>query len=708
MTFQPPLNAPIEAAVAEQLSILFAGPEEEAEALFRIVSRFALDRLRAVEIALRSKRGAAYRRRREALEWALDFPEANLPQAVGLLSKDLFAFARRTLYTPEELRADRDADRNFADDGRDLLREREALLADALGRIARGEMTTIEAAAQLGTLLEGARFNLPHYLRTAADGRSVLDERFDRYLATHHGDGDEGKPALLLESLRADFNGSADVSLWRIAALDTEGDEHLLAPPAEAVTEGGEIILAKIRPAEAGPEPLPFREMAREPLPLFERFDVDGAFAREVEADIAERDAFARLRGETPEMPIPWASAVAERWINLAIALWATSTRKGLRELIPSLTASTHNSVSDVLVEGGFRNFASGDPGEIVYTIALPHNRMLRSKGPSFRVVAKLDLEGLDRGFDAVTFSGRRAKPQRAVEELVNLEVLTELARLGSAVAASATGRAIIWHLVEEMTQIYNRADVYTRRQIHLGELKPQIIIEGGFAGLAERVGDHSRGQGYPEFFDLFALLRFHLATRTGALPLGQLLSYRIIPAAPGHAAQLRVILHDALLPFSYGNGARLDRSALVPIISNVPRPAKLSRNLYRAHDNFADALLRHLVTHYEQTLDLGGVELTRETLEELASRYAPAILPHLENSFGALVKGETEAQSRKRRQAPPMLQNTAPGRYRISDAYAEAHRFATEGAQMRDAGRRRAAAAIAAEKSERRGLGDT
>ena len=707
MTFQPEPTAPLDGAVAMQLSILFAGSEEDAEALFRIVARFALDRLRAVEIALRSKRGAAYRRRREALEWALDFPEANLPQAVGLLSKDLVAFARRTLYTPEELRADRDADRNFADDGRDLLREREALLADALGRIARGEMTTIEAAAQLGTLLEGARFNLPHYLRTAADGRSVLDERFERYLATHHGEGDEGKPALLLESLRADFNGSADVSLWRIAALDTEGDEHLLAPPADAVTEGGEIIIAKISPPET-PAQLPVREMTPEHLPLFELFDVDGAFAREVEADLAERDADARLRGETPEMPIPYASAVAERWIDLAIALWATSTRQGLRELIPSLTASTHNSVSDVLVEGGFRNFAEGDPGEIVYTIALPHNRMLRSNGPSFRVVAKLDIEGLDRGFDAVTFSGRRAKPQRAIEELVNREVLTELARLGSAVAASAIGRSIIWHLVEEMTQIYNRADVYTRRLIHLGELKPQIIIEGGFAGLAERVGDHSRGQGYPEFFELFALLRFHLATRTGALPLGQLLSYRIIPAAPGHAAQLRVILHDSLLPFSYGKGARSDRSALVPIISNVPRPAKLSRNLYRAHDNFADALLRHLVSHYEQTLDLGGVELTRETLEELASRYAPGIFPHLETSFGALVKGETEAQSRKRRQAPPMLQNTAPGRYRISDAYAEAHRFATEGAQMRDAGRRRKAAAIDAEKSERRGLGDT
>jgi hypothetical protein len=150
----------------------------------------------------------------------------------------------------------------------------------------------------------------------------------------------------------------------------------------EAVTEGGEIILAKIRPAEAGPEPLPFREMAREPLPLFERFDVDGAFAREVEADIAERDAFARLRGETPEMPIPWASAVAERWINLAIALWATSTRKGLRELIPSLTASTHNSVSDVLVEGGFRNFASGDPGDCFIDNELRTTAVNRSERP--------------------------------------------------------------------------------------------------------------------------------------------------------------------------------------------------------------------------------------------------------------------------------------------------------------------------------------
>jgi hypothetical protein len=205
--------------------------------------------------------------------------------------------------------------------------------------------------------------------------------------------------------------------------------------------------------------------------------------------------------------------------------------------------------------------------------------------------------------------------------------------------------------------------------------------------------------------FELFSLLRYELSVRNGGLPLGQLLSYRVLPAGPGHPAELRVILHDALLPFSYATASRRDRSALVPIIANVPRPATLSRQLYRAHDNLADAVVRYLVEHYEQTLDFGGVELGDRELEELAARYAPAMLPHLARSFEALVKGEPDAPDPKRRRSAPILKRTSPGRYRIGDAFADAHAFALEGAQMRDAGRRRKKAAIDAEKSARRQL---
>jgi len=207
--------------------------------------------------------------------------------------------------------------------------------------------------------------------------------------------------------------------------------------------------------------------------------------------------------------------------------------------------------------------------------------------------------------------------------------------------------------------------------------------------------------------FELFSLIRFELATRAGGVALGQVLSYRLLPPGPGQPAELRVILHDALLPFSYAKASRRDRSALVPIIANVPRPATLSRQLYRAHDNFADAVIRYLVEHYEQALDLGGVELGDRELEELAARYAPAILPHLARSFEALVKGEPDAPATQRRRKAAILHRTGPGRYRIGDAFAEAHAFALEGAQMRDAGRRRSAGAIAAEKSEKRQLGE-
>lgn len=703
MTFQPTTGAPIDSAIALQLSLLLGEAEAEAEALFRIIARLALDTLADAKAHSLGRKGREWVRERRALEWALDFDADALPQAVGLLSKDLRDFARRTLYTPEERRADRDADRNFADDGRDLLREREALLADALARIARGELSTLEAAAQLGTLLEGAIFNLPHYLRTADDGRTLLDERFARFLDTRHSSGDEGHPARILASIPRNFDNGGDLSPWRVAMLDNEGAEHLLGPEADAVAEGGEILMSKTAPAPA-PDTLFRRSEEERPgddLPLFE-FDTE--LARQVTAEADERDFYR----DNPELPLPVAFARAERWIPLAIALWVTSTRATMRNLLPALPATAHSELGAVLAEGGFANVnGAADLSEIRYRIATPLPARLRgasSRSVAPRLIAHFNPEGADRGFDAVTFTGRKVKPQRAIEDYVPT-LLGELAKEGSKVAASAAGRAIMFHLIEEMTKIYNGVDVYTRRSIHLGTLKPQIVIQGGFAGLAERIGDRDKGEGYPEFFELFSLLRFEKAARAGGIALGQLLSYRVLPAGPGHPAELRVILHDALLPFSYANASRRDRSALVPIIANVPRPATLSRQLYRAHDNLADAVVRYLVEHYEQTLDFGGVELGDRELEELAARYAPAMLPHLARSFEALVKGEPEAPAAKRRRSAPILQRTSPGRYRIGDAFAEAHAFALEGAQMRDAGRRRSAGAIAAEKSERRQL---
>jgi hypothetical protein len=711
MTFQPAPGKPIDSAIALQLSLLFGEEEAEAEALFRIIARLALDTMHQTAAQLRGRKGRDKgredRRNLRALEWALDFAPDALPQAVGLLSKDLRDFARSTLYTPEERAADRDADRNFADDGRDLLREREALLAEALARINSGEMSTREAAAQLNTLLEGASFNLPHYLREGDNGRTLLDERFARFLDGCHSSGDEGNPARILDGLSRDFDNGGDLSPWRVAMLDNEGAEHLLGPDAEAVAEGGEILLEKTAPAIAPAPPL-FRQVERsrerpgDDIPLF---DFDTELAAQVIAD-AEESAFYR---DNPELPLPVTSAIAERWIPVAIALWATGTRSSMRNLLASVTAHAHAEIGAVLAEGSFHNVNNLDLSEISYRIATPIPARLRgasSRNVAPRYIAHFNPEGADRGFDAVTFTGRKVKPQRAIEDYVP-PILGELARTGSKVAASAAGRAIVFHLIEEMTKLYNSVDVYTRRRIHLGELKPQIIIQGGFAGLAERIGDRDRGEGYPQFFELFSLLRFEKATRSGGVPLGQLLSYRVLPAGPGQPAELRVILHDALLPFSYAKASRRDRSALVPIIANVPRPATLSRQLYRAHDNFADAVIRYLVEHYEQALDLGGVELGDRELEELAARYAPAILPHLARSFEALVKGEPDAPATQRRRSAPILHRTGPGRYRIGDAFAEAHAFALEGAKMRDAGRRRSAGAIAAEKSERRQLGE-
>lgn len=705
MTFQPPPGKPIDSAIAMQLALLFGEAEAEAEALFRIIARLALDTMRDTAAQLRKQKGRDEKRNLRALEWALDFAPDALPKAVGLLSKDLRAFARLSLYTPDERRADLDADRNFADDGRDLLREREALLADALERIARGELSTLEAAAQLDTLLEGARFNLPHYLRTADNGRTLLDERFDRFLDTCPTSGDEGHPARIVGILDRNFDNGGDFAPWRVAMLDNEGAEHLLGPDADAVAEGGEIRIGTLA-AAPDPDPLFRRSEGARPgddLPLFAS---DPELARQVEAEAAE-SAFYR---ENPELPLPVAFARAERWIALAIALWVTSTRATMRNLLAALPATAHAELGAVLAEGSFVNVGGTvDFSEISYRIATPLPARLRgasTRHTATRIVAQFNPEGLDRGFDAVTFTGRKVKPLRAIEDYTS-QVLAELAAKGSKVAASAAGRQIMLHLIEEMTKLYNSVDVYTRRLIHLGELKPQITIQGGFAGLAERIGDRDRGEGYPEFFELFALLRFEKAVRTGGIALGQLLSYRVLPAAPGHPAELRVILHDALLPFSYAKASRRDRSALVPIIANVPRPATLSRQLYRAHDNFADAVIRYLVEHYEQTLDLGGVALGDRELEELAQRYAPAILPHLARSFEALVNGEPDADATKRRRSAPMLQRTGPGRYRIGDAFAEAHSFALEGAKMRDAGRRRSKAAIAAEKSEWRQLGE-
>ena len=701
MTFQPTPGAPIDSAIALQLSLLLGEAEAEAEALFRIIARLALDTLADAKEKARGQKGKEWVRERRALEWALDFDADALPQAVGLLSKDLRRFARLTLYTPEELRADRDADRNFADDGRDLLREREAFLADTLGRIARGELSTLEAAAQLGTLLEGASFNLPHYLRTADDGRTLLDERFARFLDTRHSSGDEGHPARILASIPRNFDNGGDLSPWRVAMLDNEGAEHLLGPDADAVAEGGEILMSKTAPAPA-PDTLFRRSEEERPgddLPLFE-FDTE--LAAQVIAD-AEESAFYR---DNPELPLPVAFARAERWLPLAIALWVTSTRATMRNLLAALPATAHSELGAVLAEGTFVN-VNGALDEIRYRISTPLPVRLRgasSQKTAQRLIAHFNPEGADRGFDAVTFTGRKVKPQRAIEDYVPT-ILAELARKGSKVAASAAGRAIMFHLIEEMTKIYNGVDVYARRLIHLGELKPQIVIQGGFAGLAERIGDRDKGEGYSEMFELFSLLRYELSVRNGGLPLGQLLSYRVLPAGPGHPAELRVILHDALLPFSYATASRRDRSALVPIIANVPRPATLSRQLYRAHDNLADAVVRYLVEHYEQTLDFGGVELGDRELEELAARYAPAMLPHLARSFEALVKGEPDAPDPKRRRSAPILKRTSPGRYRIGDAFADAHAFALEGAQMRDAGRRRKKAAIDAEKSARRQL---
>jgi hypothetical protein len=654
----------LDAQTLSQLSRLFVGDRGDALALCRLIARAALDNLRT-EVAANAKRRDPERRaRHDVAKWALG-DEAGDPRAVSRLADELLHLLRGTLYTDAEREADDEANARHLDDDDDR-RERIADLIAKFraGEIAEGRIVELLAEGERPAPLVPAFASLDE-----AGERALLDERFEHYLARHVGD--EGMLARLLGGVvEAVVERPAQPAEWTFAAVDSAGEPHLLAPTAAQVTADGELVLDAV-PA---PAPLTVRHVDEAPslvLPGLELDELDDAFV-----------AFGPAA-------LPVHSIRGDRLIGLATALWAAEVRDTLR----AAATSVSTVVQRCIVEQALRAMSlRADANGARYIT--PAKARADHKAIAY-VEPRQQWDDSDErlGLGGAVARSKRLEASSIVGGVLDPAQAKEISNLVagySKIAAGETGKALLYYLTDRAQRNFWAETPDVQRRLRHGDLLARISIPGGFAGLADLIGDHRRGADYEEFFSALEIFRF------ADKRIGQLLSYRLTgptgegePGAKVTKSVLHIRLHEPLLPFhvAYIGGGR--RAPLVPVTLDVPLPVKkpLSRQLHRAASDLADAILCALANRYEEARQMGGVEFTEQEFVALAATgHTSRKLSRdsLRRCVEALVEGGVTG---KNKPAEPLLAVTGPNRYRAAREIM--HRDFTKAAEARDTGRR-------------------
>lgn len=661
-----------DALTLSQLSRLFVGDKGDALALCRLIARAALDNLRAEVAATARARGDERRARHDVAKWALG-DEAGDTRAVANLAENLLHLLRGTFYTDAEREADAEANARHLDND-DERRER---IADLIARFRAGE---IAEGRIVELLAEGERPAplVPAFASLDDTGeRALLDERFEHYLARHVGD--EGMLARLLGGVvESVVERPAQPAAWTFAAVDSAGELHLLVPAAAQVTADGELVLDAV-PVQA---PMHVRELDEAPSSLvLPGLELD-------EAALADAfDAFGPAA-------LPVRSVRGDRLIGLATALWAAEVRDTLRAAATSISTVVSHCVGEIVLQRvSLRHEADGRASVV------PHRHSKR-KAPLAVVEPSQKWNDND---ERLALGGAVAREKLLTEVAGNTFDEQQFRALATAfagfskIAASETGKTLLYYLTDRAQRSYWAETLPVQRRLRTGDLLARISIPGGFAGLAELIGDHRRGADYEEFFSALEVSRYEKG-------IGQLLSYRLTgptgegePGAKVTKSVLHIRLHEPLLPFhvAYLGGHR--RAPLVPVTLDVPLPAKkpLSRQLHRAASDLADAVLRTLALRYEETLDeggegKGGVEITEQEFADLAAlghTSCKLSRDSLRRCVEALVEGGVTG---KNKPAEPLLTVTAPNCYRAAREIM--HRDFTKAATGRANGRKGAA----------------
>ena len=663
----------LDAQTHSQLSLLFVGDRADALALCRLIARAALDNLRTEVASTARARGEERRARHDVAKWALG-EEAGDTRAVARLADELLHLLRGTFYTDAEREADAEASARQLDDD-DERRER---IADLIARFRAGE---IAESRIVELLADGDRPAplVPAFASLTDDGeRALLDERFEHYLGRHVGE--EGMLARLLGGVvESIVERPAPPSAWTFAAVDSAGELHLLAPTAAQVTIAGELVLD----AERAGEPLTVRHLDEAPSLVLPGLELDEPSIGELELDAAPFGPAA----------LPVQSIRGGRLIGLATALWAAEVRDTLR----AAATSVSTVVSRCIVEHALRSMslrADAEGGRYV----VPHRARDGHKAIAY-VEPRQQWDDTDErlGLGGAVARSKRLEASSIVGGVLDPAQAKEIADLVagySKIAAGETGKALLYYLTDRAQRNFWAETPDVQRRLRTGDLLARISIPGGFAGLAELIGDHRRGADYEEFFSALEIFRF------ADKRIGQLLSYRLTgptgeaePGAKVTKSVLHIRLHEPLLPFhvAYIGGGR--RAPLVPVTLDVPLPVKkpLSRQLHRAASDLADAILCALANRYEETLGgLGGVEFTEEEFVELAARgHTSRKLSResLRRCIEAFVEGGVTG---KNKPAEPLLAVTGPNRYRAAREIM--HRDFDKAARARDTGRKNAA----------------
>jgi hypothetical protein len=513
--------------------------------------------------------------------------------------------------------------------------------------------------------------------------RALLDERFEHYLARHVGD--EGMLARLLGGVvESVVERPAQPAAWTFAAVDGAGELHHLAPAAAQVTADGELVLDAVPVTH----PLTAPKLDADEVPaslVLPGLKLDDDELVELAAHF---DAFGPAA-------LPVQSVRGDRLIGLATALWAAEVRDTLRAAATSVSTVVSHCVGEIVLQRvSLRHEADGRASVV------PHRHSKR-RAPLAVVEPSQKWNDND---ERLALGGAVAREKLLTEVAGNIFDEQQFRALATAfagfskIAASETGKTLLYYLTDRAQRSYWAETLPVQRRLRTGDLLARISIPGGFAGLAELIGDHRRGADYEEFFSALEVSRY---VDKG---IGQLLSYRLTgptgegePGAKVTKSVLHIRLHEPLLPFhvAYLGGHR--RAPLVPVTLDVPLPVKkpLSRQLHRAASDLADAVLRTLALRYEETLDeggegKGGVELTEQEFAELAAlghTSRKLSRDSLRRCVEALVEGGVTG---KNKPAEPLLFVTAPNCYRAAREIM--HRDFTKAATGRANGRKGAA----------------
>ena len=638
-----------------QLARIFDGGDT-ARPLALLVARYTLDTLAEV--------------RREELPEG--FTLKAYPQSVPLLAT-AWLRAMRELYPADERLADDDALKAFG-------AERDRWTAAAVD--------LLEEGLDLAELGEPPDRPAPTYAQAAKDGRAALDYRLTSWLKAKlaaraqpkvkaKAAGFDPTAKILREELDDVESEPADLEAWRLTYTDpATGERHLLDPPAELVTQAGEIV-------DSG-EPEPDEQLD---LGLFEM-----PTAADLEATLRDSDRvtswaageppppeasaplpdelrakLAKLPARRPELIALDPSLLrASRFATVARCAWAVSVRSQLHGLAAARPYLVDRRITETIGNLHHATFEPDTPSR-----AAGGDLRHKVSGATF---ARLEAAGGDPAADF------RAAYSEAWQRLVK--------------SVSDRHPAVV-PLLDPMLQIFGQRSIdlwnsltpAQRRTFHAGRVFPALRFKG-FKGLGDAL--QVRQHEVPIALELLRTLTLPRLPDGSLFP--QLLHYTDNRAT----GELLVYLHPPLLPHA-AKSLNLTDKRLVPH-PKLPRFERLP-NQYRGAGAVAGrSLIATMRDRSDELLEHKAIRLTRGDLFDiLNSALGPSATkgaaPPAEKWLDAWLEIMLSGDS----YAGPVLERVGPDLYHLHPDHAEQRRLLFDGAKRSregaEAGRRSGAA---------------